>query len=228
MRGIHDIGGMHGLGPIETEENEPPFHAPWEGRMHGIAVTCQVSGVNTTPEQRTTIEKMSPALYLSTTYYEKWLYAYETILADKGIVSRKELETRVAEQAAAKMVEHPPEPAELTEYGKTLRHVLYTGTPHDRPIDAAPQFKTGDKVRAKLIQANHHTRLPGFTMGKTGTIEVHHGAHCQHEALATGGGELADHLYAVKFTSNELWGEDGTDGDAVFVDLFEMYLEPAA
>ena len=55
--------------------------------MHGIAVTCQVTGVNSTPEQRTTIENMSPALYLSTTYYEKWLYAYETLLNQKGVVT---------------------------------------------------------------------------------------------------------------------------------------------
>ena len=32
MDGIHDMGGMHGFGPITREENEPLFHHPWEGR----------------------------------------------------------------------------------------------------------------------------------------------------------------------------------------------------
>ena len=32
MDGIHDMGGMHGFGKVEPEPNEPPFHAPWEGR----------------------------------------------------------------------------------------------------------------------------------------------------------------------------------------------------
>ena len=50
MDSIHDVGGKHGLGPVIAEPDEPPFHAPWEGRMHGIAVACQVHGVNTTPE----------------------------------------------------------------------------------------------------------------------------------------------------------------------------------
>ena len=30
MNGVHDMGGMHGLGPIEYEKNEPVFHSPWE------------------------------------------------------------------------------------------------------------------------------------------------------------------------------------------------------
>ncbi len=31
MNGIHDLGGMHGLGPVLAEANEPVFHEPWEG-----------------------------------------------------------------------------------------------------------------------------------------------------------------------------------------------------
>ena len=37
MNGIHDMSGMHGFGPIEIEENEPVFHEPWEGRVHGMS-----------------------------------------------------------------------------------------------------------------------------------------------------------------------------------------------
>ena len=33
MNGIHDMGGMQDMGPIEREENEPVFHQPWEGRV---------------------------------------------------------------------------------------------------------------------------------------------------------------------------------------------------
>jgi nitrile hydratase len=59
MNGIHDIGGRHGLGAVTLEPDEPPFHAPWEGRTHGIALSCQISGANTTAEQRSAIENMS-------------------------------------------------------------------------------------------------------------------------------------------------------------------------
>jgi len=227
MDSIHDVGGRHGLGPIVPEANEPPFHAPWEGRMHGIAVTCQVSGVNATPEQRATIEKMPYWLYLVTSYYEKWLYAYERILAAKGIVTTEEIDRRVAKQAATPMPAHPKEPANPSDYAKKVRKIIFEGTPHDRPIERAPRFKVGDRVRAKTIHPTRHTRLPAFARGKLGEVEVYHGAHCHHEALAEGRGQIPEHLYAVKFLATELWGPDAEGkSDAVYVDLFEDYLEP--
>ncbi len=36
MNGVHDMGGMHGMGPIEPESNEPVFHEPWEGRVYAV------------------------------------------------------------------------------------------------------------------------------------------------------------------------------------------------
>ena len=36
MNGIHDMGGMHGFGPVMREEDEPLFHAPWEARVMAI------------------------------------------------------------------------------------------------------------------------------------------------------------------------------------------------
>ena len=117
--------------------------------MHGIAGTCQVSGVNTTPEQRTTIENMPPADYLNTSYYEKWLYAYEKILDTKGVVTTAELDRRVAEQAADPIPAHPQEPSAPSDYAKKLKQVIYGGTPHDRPLDRPAKFKAGDRVVAK-------------------------------------------------------------------------------
>ena len=32
MNGVHDLGGMHGFGPVQPEANEPVFHAAWERR----------------------------------------------------------------------------------------------------------------------------------------------------------------------------------------------------
>ena len=37
MNGIHDMGGMHGFGPIKPETDEPVFHEAWEGRMFGLS-----------------------------------------------------------------------------------------------------------------------------------------------------------------------------------------------
>ncbi len=36
MDGIHDMGGMDGFGKVEAEQNEPPFHEAWEGRVMAL------------------------------------------------------------------------------------------------------------------------------------------------------------------------------------------------
>ena len=33
---VHDMGGMHGFGPVVPEANEPPFHERWEGRVFAL------------------------------------------------------------------------------------------------------------------------------------------------------------------------------------------------
>ena len=51
MDGIHDMGGMHGFGPITREENEPLFHHPWEGRVLAISVATPVPDPRRLPQQ---------------------------------------------------------------------------------------------------------------------------------------------------------------------------------
>ena len=64
--------------------------------------------------------------------------------------------------------------------------------------------------------------------GVHGIVDTYHGAHCHHEALATGGGEVPEHLYAVKFLARDLWGTGAENpDDAFYVDLFENYLDAA-
>jgi nitrile hydratase len=228
MNSIHDVGGRHGTGAIITEENEPPFHAEWEGRMHGIAVACQIAGINTTPEQRATIENMPHWMYLATSYYEKWLYAYERILASKGVVSGAEIDQRVMDQAAGAAAARIAAADKVGADAPTMHRVLYGGTPHDRPTNRAALFKRGDHVRALNRHSLGHSRLPGYIKGKPGIIEEHFGAHCHHEALASGQGERPVHLYAVRFLASDLWGPDAeAPNDFFYVDLFEDYLEPA-
>ena len=93
MDGIHDMGGMHGFGPIVHEENEPLFHHPWESRVLAISV---VTPVPIPGGSRNNIENMDPAHYLSSSYYEKWLYSRIKGLIDAGVLTPEEMETRMA------------------------------------------------------------------------------------------------------------------------------------
>ncbi len=44
MNGIHDMGGMHGYGPIIAEENEPYFHHEWERQAFPLFASLYVGG----------------------------------------------------------------------------------------------------------------------------------------------------------------------------------------
>lgn len=93
MNGIHDLGGMHGLGPIVVEQDEPIFHHDWERRVFGMFLPIVATGAFGVDELRHAIERMGAPAYLNTTYYEHWLFAYETLLVEKGVISRTELAT---------------------------------------------------------------------------------------------------------------------------------------
>lgn len=82
---------MHGFGPVQPEEDEPPFHAVWEGRVYLMAVALMRRGLFTLDELRDAIERMPPAEYLASSYYEKWLHAITTLCVEKGVLTPAEL-----------------------------------------------------------------------------------------------------------------------------------------
>lgn len=96
MNGVHDLGGMDGMGPIVVEENEPVFHAEWERRVFGMFLPIFACGYFNIDELRHAIEKMGAPAYLNTSYYEHWLHAYETLLVEKGAITAQELDARRA------------------------------------------------------------------------------------------------------------------------------------
>ena len=99
MNGIHDLGGMHGLGPIRPGPDEPVFHEDWERRMFGLMIATFGGGQFNVDEFRHAIERMDPAHYLESSYYEHWLTAVETLLVEKGVLTEDELAARKAELA---------------------------------------------------------------------------------------------------------------------------------
>lgn len=98
MNGPHDLGGMHGMGSIPIEESEPVFHSEWEAKVFAMSFA---TFVNYFPvdETRHASEQMSPGDYLSSSYYERWLYALELLLTKHNLVTPAEIEARIAELA---------------------------------------------------------------------------------------------------------------------------------
>jgi hypothetical protein len=97
MNGAHDLGGMHGFGPVDPEPNEPVFHHEWERRTFAITLASGFLGGWNIDMSRFAREQMPAAEYLATTYYEHWLFGLERLLVEKGFVKPEEIEARVAE-----------------------------------------------------------------------------------------------------------------------------------
>jgi len=93
-------------------------------------------------------------------------------------------------------------------------------------INTAPRFKSGERVRAVNRHPAGHTRQPRYVRGRVGIIHEHHGAHVFPDRNAEGSKE-GRHLYSVRFTAEALWGKSACGRNAVYVDLWEDYLEAA-
>lgn len=85
MSRVHDVGGQTGFGPVPMAEDGQPFHADWEARVFALTRVLGRRGVFTTDEFRDAIERMPPEEYLAAGYYERWLRALETLLAERGL-----------------------------------------------------------------------------------------------------------------------------------------------
>ena len=99
MNGIHDMGGVHGYGPIIREEDEPVFHHEWEGKALALARTGLAGGHFNLDEFRQAMERIPPVEYLSISYYERWLEGTLMMLAEKGVLSGEEFQARLDEMS---------------------------------------------------------------------------------------------------------------------------------
>lgn len=218
MNGIHDMGGMHGMGPIEEEKNEPVFHEPWEGRTWALNIAAR-AGHGNLDNSRHEIELLPPADYLRMSYYEKWLVRLENMLVHLGMATREEIETGKAAPGSAKGT-----PA-LT--AAMVPATLGKGKPASRDVQVAARFKPNQRVRTRNINPTGHTRLPRYARGKTGTILRDHGVFVFPDTNAHFQGEHPQHVYSVRFTARELWGDQASPHDAVYIDLWDDHLEHA-
>src|SRR5690349_25134552 len=93
MNSIHDLGGMHGLGPVAIEHVEKPFHEAWEGRAAGLLEVMTFPPGFTVDRFRYLRETLRPDLYLTQSYYEQWLYIAEQALLEAGMITLEELQS---------------------------------------------------------------------------------------------------------------------------------------
>jgi nitrile hydratase len=215
---IHDMGGMHGFGPVEVEPNEPVFHEEWEGRVLAMQRAMGYARLWTIDGGRASLETLPPLTYLAASYYQRWFLGIEKRLVAHGLVGEDEIE-------AGKSL-RPGRRLNRTLTAADLPKVLTRGN-FERQASAPARFKEGDRVKTRNINPETHTRLPRYARGKLGTIEAIRGCHVYPDTAALGDHEHAEWLYTVVFSARELWGEEADPTVKVSIEAFEPYLDPA-
>jgi nitrile hydratase len=225
MNGAHDLGGMHGFGPVELEPDEPVFHAEWERRTFALQMAMGAWGRWNLDMSRSMREQMPPAEYLATSYYAHWLWGLERHLERHGFLARGDLDRRVQEGADPKPAPAEPQAGALRPDGVTRFLRNRRAARLDDPVP--PKFKAGDAIVARNLNPPGHTRIPRYVRGRRGVIDRDHGVFIFPDTHAAGLGRKPQHVYSVRFAARELWGPDGHARDAVYVDLWDDYLDPA-
>lgn len=217
MNGVHDMGGMANLGPLAPEADEPVFHTGWEARVFAMVLASPTRGnIDAGRHQR---ELIPGPEYLPMTYYERWLRALCRMLLQAGLVTEAELASGEAQPGVAK--------AEPRLRAEGVKPALTTSGSYVRERRDAPLFQPGDRVRARNLNPEGHTRLPRYARGREGVVERWHGAQVFPDSHAHLRGEDPQHLYGVRFAGSELWGPEADPRLSVSLDLWEPYLEPA-
>ena len=206
MDGIHDLGGMHGFGPVQVEHGEPVFHEPWEARAFALNLLgLRVLKAYNVDEYRHAVERMDPAHYLAAPYYERWFTGVSTLLVEKGIVTCEELEKRAGGRFPLSLPAAPVDPSGVS------------------PPERA-RFAVSDVVIVRRTHPRGHTRVPRYVRGKRGTVLRVAPRAVYPDQAGHGLRTHREHTYHVEFPSHDLWSEAGSR-ESVIVDLWESYLE---
>ena len=94
MRKIHDMGGEPDAGSIDQSQHQLD---DWEVLADSLNQVLGVKGIKRTDETRRAREEMDSEAYLSLSYYERWTASLETVLVEKGILTREEIDRKVVE-----------------------------------------------------------------------------------------------------------------------------------
>ena len=211
------MGGMQDMGAVRRERDEPIFHADWERRVYALCSAADIEW----PIMRYHMELIPPADYLLMSYYERWLVALTAALTNTGVLTQAE----IANGTGAVAIPKGWEVLSAAQVHEELAPATKTGA----KLSSTARFHAGQRVRALNINPVGHTRLPRYVRGKCGTIE-REGEVVELQDMDAHGaalGKRPQHVYSVRFASRELWGAQADVRDAVYVDMWEDYLESA-
>jgi len=197
--GIHDLGGKQGFGRVKYPS--APHDETWEPLVRALSAFSIKKHIYNMDEFRHAIERMAPRHYLTAPYYERHLTAVATLLVEKDVVAREELEALVP---GAFPLSGPIGPGRLP---------------------CPPQsFAIGERVRVKNEFVAGHVRMPAYIRGKSGVVVGVSPPYPFPDAAGHSMQAPMEPTYDVRFRSRELW-PDSCEDALNHVGVFQSYLE---
>src|SRR3989442_9834137 len=143
MDGMHDLGGKQGFGRVKYPS--APHNESWRPLVRALHAFAIESHIYNMDEFRHAIERMTPRHYISAPYFERHLTAIATLLIEKGIATREELESLVD------------------------REFPLSGPLGPGRLPFAPQsFAIGETVHVRNEIVSGHVRVPALHSRKDG------------------------------------------------------------
>ncbi len=204
MDGMHNLGGKQGFGRVRHSRKAEVFHPDLEKRSNALVAFAVKQGWLNMDEYRHAIERMEPRHHLAAGYYERQFTGLVTLLFEKGVVTREELERLAGGAIPLSLPGAPGRPNAATR----------------------ERFKPGDRVRVKADFVPGQIRMPAYIRGQTGVVVAESPAYPFPDAHAHGVKAVDEPTYDVRFRSEELWPSDA-DSAFVHVGVFQSYLERA-
>ena len=218
MDGVHDMGGMDGFGKVEAEQNEPPFHAPWEGRVLAMQRAMGYAGAWHIDHSRFAQEKLPPLDYLGSSYYQRWALAMESNVTERGYATPEELKAGHALTPGKNL------PRKLTPdvVGAGLTRARSSASSRAR---SASSRATGCAPRTSIRRRTRGcraTRAASSAWSRCATA-----ATCIRTRSRPTRATIRNGSTRWCSTSQELWGPDADPTLKISIDAFEPYLDPA-
>ena len=209
---------MHGFGAVVTPGSDAVSHEEWELRVFALSTLVGTERLGA-GSGRAIREEMIPAEYLRAGYYERWLWSTEQRLLRSGTMGEGEVDAWIARLRAGEAMPRREDPE------SAARSVEATGASAPLAPATNARFGAGDVVRVRRMRPEGHTRCPRYARGVTGVVEAVRGLDAFPDIGPYAGPD--EPVYAVAFSSDDLFGPSPEGRWTILLDLFDSYLEPA-
>ncbi|MDB5396916.1 MAG: nthB [Rhodospirillales bacterium] len=208
MNSLHDLGGMHGFGPVWKTPEGVAFHSDAEQRVFRLMMGLMAGGWCDTDGFRADVESLPLQVYARECFPANYLAGMEKQLERRGLLMPGDLEAWMAGIKLGPRATVPP---------------AIMGERQEVPLPSL--FRTGDIVRIRSINPEGHTRLPRYLRGQVGTITAQRGIFDFPDALAARTGRRPQPVYTVEFRATDVWGPEAAANDRLSAEMFQDYIE---